>query len=84
MKSNFEENIKINQGNKINSYFLIHPPPISTIDLNSPRTQLHEACMVSPEIPSQQVLNNILYKFSKTYGFQMENDKSGVNALNKQ
>ena len=27
MKSNFEENIKIDQGNKINSNFLIHPPP---------------------------------------------------------
>ena len=29
MKSNLEENIKIDQENKINSYFLIHPPPPS-------------------------------------------------------
>ena len=27
MKSNFEENIEIDQGNKINNYFLIHPLP---------------------------------------------------------
>ena len=29
MKSNFEENIKTDQGNKIKSNFLIHPPPPS-------------------------------------------------------
>ena len=33
MKSNFEKNIKINQGNKINSYFLIHLYPNPTIHL---------------------------------------------------
>ena len=31
MKSNFQENIKIDQGNKINIYFLIHPPSTPTI-----------------------------------------------------
>ena len=30
IKNNFEENIKIYQGNRINSYFLIHPPPAPT------------------------------------------------------
>ena len=38
MKSNFEENIKIDQGNRINSHFLINPPPIPTICLNMPGT----------------------------------------------
>ena len=57
LKSNFEENIKIDQGNRINSYFLIHPPPTPTIRLNPPGTRLYEACTVSPKIPSQQVTN---------------------------
>ena len=57
MKSNFEKNINIDQGNKINSYFLIHPPPTPTIRLNPPGARLHEARTVSPEIPSQQVSN---------------------------
>ena len=58
MKSKFEENIKINQGNKINSFFFIHPPPTPTIRLNPPETRLHEARTVSPEIPFQQVPNS--------------------------
>ena len=55
MKNNFEENIKIDQGNKINSYFLIQPPSTPTIRLNPPATRLHEVRTVSPEIPFQQV-----------------------------
>ena len=57
MKNNFEENIEIDQGNRINSYFLIHPPVTPTIRLNPPGTRLHEARTVSLEIPSQQVPN---------------------------
>ena len=55
MKSNFEENIKIDQGNKINSYFSMHPFPTPKIRLNPPGTRLHEARTVSPKIPSLQV-----------------------------
>ena len=57
MKSNFEENIKIDHENKINNYFLIHPPHTPTIHLNPPGTGLHKACTVFPKIPFQQVPN---------------------------
>ena len=57
MKNYFEENIKIDQGNKINSYFLIQLPPTPTIRLNSPGTRLHKAHLVASQIPSQKVSN---------------------------
>ena len=57
MKINFEENIRIDQGNKINNYFFKNLFPTSTIRLNSSGARLHEARTVSLEIPSQQVPN---------------------------